>query len=122
MQRGSGASDVAGFLSLGSNGGDGFLDSFLELSIDVAPVEDFHRALQQLLEFTTFDSWAQWYGNLQFRGRRRTLFFDLKIAMKQIHRYTPCGRIAGPRVVKEPVKAFHAFAILCGWAANFHIG
>lgn len=48
---------VAGLLSPGSNSGDGILDSFLELSFEVAPVENFHRALQQLLELTAFDSW-----------------------------------------------------------------
>ena len=55
---------VAGVLWPGSNSGDGFLDCFLELSFEVAPVKNFHRALQQLLEFAALDSWAQRYGNL----------------------------------------------------------
>jgi len=55
---------VAGVFSPGTNSGEGFLGSFLELSLEVSPVENFHRALQQLLELAAFDPWAQRHGNL----------------------------------------------------------
>jgi hypothetical protein len=36
------------------------------------------------------------------------VFVYLKIAMNEIHGYTPYGRIAGPSVVTQSLKAFHA--------------